>query len=125
VSSDKAWNPDTILDVLGCPTARRVLALGAVQPCSAEQLTAHCDASKPTVYRRLNVLDEYDLLVERCAVDDDGTHYKTYETALEEVTVSVESEAFAVDIELTRDIVDATAEAGLDDHRLTEDIDAT
>lgn len=108
--SDSEWDPETVFDVLGCPLSRRILALADVEPCSAEELVSHCEASKPTVYRRLNALQEYDMLVERHAVDDDGTHYKTYETALEAARFAVDSGSFAVDIELTRDYLDDTSQ---------------
>lgn len=125
MSPDKEWDPETVFDLLGCPTARRILALGAVQPCSAEEVSAHCEASKPTVYRRLNVLTDHDLLVERPAVDDQGTHYKTYETALDEVRFAVESGGFAVDIALTRDVVDVRSDGDLAEHTLRENVDVT
>ncbi|MFB6151979.1 MAG: ArsR/SmtB family transcription factor [Haloarculaceae archaeon] len=118
MTDGNGWDPKTVFEVLGCPTARRILALGAIQPCSAEEMTERCDASKPTVYRRLNVLREYDLLVERRAIDDSGTHYKTYETVLDEVRVGVEPGAFEVDIELTRDVFDGDPAGELDEHTL-------
>lgn len=108
--ANRDWNPETIFDVLGSELARRILALAAIRPFSAEEFAEHCDTSKPTVYRRLNVLHEYDLLVERRAIDDEGNHYKTYETALESIRFAVEEGRFAVDVELTRDLVDDETE---------------
>lgn len=106
MATDREWDPETVFEVLGSELVRRILALAEMHPCSADQIAEYCDASKPTVYRRLNVLQEYDLLVERHAVDDDGTHYKTYETALESICFRVEEGRFEVDIELTRDLID-------------------
>jgi len=121
VTNDREWDPETVFEVLGSEIARRILALAEIKPCSAEELAEHCDASKPTVYRRLNVLQEYDLLVERSAIDDDGTHYKTYETALESICFSVEAGRFEVDIELARELVDSEADLRSATHEIVSD----
>lgn len=118
MATNREWDPETVFEVLGSELARRILALAAIKPCSADEVAEHCDASKPTVYRRLNVLQEYDLLVERCAVDDEGTHYKTYETALESVQFSVDPGRFEVDIELAHDLVDTERELDGAPHRI-------
>lgn len=107
MTNDREWDPETVFEVLGSELSRRILALSEIRPCSADELAEHCDASKPTVYRRLNVLQEYDLVVERSAIDDEGNHYKTYETALESICFSVKAGRFEVDIELAHEIVDA------------------
>lgn len=110
MSQDREWDPETVFEVLGSELARRILALAAIRPHSAEEIAEHCDASLPTVYRRLNVLREYDLLRERRAVDDDGTHYNTYETTLESICFVVEEGSFEVDIQLRRAFIDATTD---------------
>jgi DNA-binding transcriptional ArsR family regulator len=121
VTKDREWDPETVFEVLGSELARRILALSEIKPCSAEELADHCDVSKPTVYRRLNVLQEHDLLVERSAIDDEGNHYKTYETALESICFAVEAGRFEVDIELAHELVDAEADLRTVGHEIVSE----
>jgi predicted ArsR family transcriptional regulator len=118
----KEWDPDTVFDVFGSEVARDVLALASIRPVSADEIAEHCDVSEPTVYRRLNALQEYDMLAEETAIGDDGHHYKRYRTCLEEVRVRVDEGQFDIDLELNRDYTDKFAEfwddleKGVDSH---------
>ncbi|MDX1748356.1 MAG: helix-turn-helix domain-containing protein [Halobacteriales archaeon] len=58
----KEWDPETIFDVLGSEHARSILTVSSQEPMDAEALAEACDTSLPTVYRRVNALQEYDLL---------------------------------------------------------------
>ncbi|MFB6154969.1 MAG: ArsR/SmtB family transcription factor [Haloferacaceae archaeon] len=100
------WDPDNVMDVFGNEYARQILALGSVEPMPAEDMAEVLDASLPTVYRRVNVLLEYDLLKERTQVDDEGHHYKTFETSLRRVAFEVEDGGVNIDMELRRDLFD-------------------
>jgi Fe2+ or Zn2+ uptake regulation protein len=102
----KEWEPETIFDVFASQTARQILALASLRPMSAQEFADHCEHSLPTVYRRVNALQEYDLLREDRAVKDDGTQYKTFETTLEQVCFEVEDGSVAVDLQLQHDMVD-------------------
>lgn len=104
--SDKEWNPENVFDVLGSERARHILALASVEPMSADDLAEGCDTSLPTVYRRVDALQEYDLLREEVKIDADGNHYKTFETTLERICFEVEDGGFDIQIELQRDLVD-------------------
>jgi DNA-binding transcriptional ArsR family regulator len=117
VSTEREWDPETIFDVLGSELARRILALAEIKPCSADEFVDHTEASKPTVYRRLNVLQEYDLVTESRAIDDGGNHYKTYETNLDSIRFEVAEGSFEVDVQLTRDVIETETEVTEgDDH---------
>ncbi|MFC6723999.1 ArsR/SmtB family transcription factor [Halobium palmae] len=107
------WEAGSLFDLFGDEVVREILALTSVRPCSADELSDHCDASGPTVYRRLESLCDYDLLDESVAYDDDGNHYRTYECRLREVRIGVDEGSFAVDVSLEREIVDD--ELGSDD----------
>lgn len=107
----KEWNPDTVFDVLGSEVARDILALASVQPVSAAEMAECCEVSDPTIYRRIQALQDYDLLAETTAIDDDdGHHHNRYRTCLEEVRVRVDEGQFDVDIEVTKDYTDKFAE---------------
>lgn len=102
----KEWDPDTLFDVFGSESARGILALASVEPLSAKELADHLDVSEPTVYRRLDVLQSYDLISEDQQIDDEGNHYKTYETNLERIAFEIEDGEFVVDVRLKRDLID-------------------
>ncbi|WP_435360681.1 ArsR/SmtB family transcription factor [Haloarchaeobius sp. DFWS5] len=100
------WDADTLFDVLERQTARRILALTSVEPMSAQELASQCEKSEPTIYRRVDVLEEYDLLEERDHVDADGTHYKVYETNLDSICFELRDGGFTIDVSYRRDLVD-------------------
>jgi DNA-binding transcriptional ArsR family regulator len=105
------WDADSVFEVLGSELARKILVLTSVEPLSADELTERCDASQPTVYRRLDALEEYDMVREEIQYDEDGNHYAAYECRLEEVCFAVTDGAFSVDIELQRTVVDDVDES--------------
>ena len=100
------WEAGTVFELLGDELARTIIALTSVEALSADALSDRCSSSQPTVYRRLDELQEYDLLAERTEYDVDGNHYKTYECQLQEVCVGVEEGSFTVDLRLRRDVID-------------------
>ena len=102
----KEWEPENVFDVLGSEIARQILALASLRPLSATELAEHCDVSEPTVYRRTQALEEYDMLDEQTVVDDDGHHYKQFRTNLKEARFRVEQGQFGIDIQLRKDYTD-------------------
>lgn len=104
------WDPETVFDVFGSESARRILALASEGPVTADDLASHLSVSQPTVYRRVDELVEYDLLTERDHVDDDGNQFNTYVTNLDAVTFSVEDGSFVVDLQLERDVAQRVKE---------------
>jgi DNA-binding transcriptional ArsR family regulator len=105
-SVSKEWEPENVFDVFGSELARRILVLASSDPVSAEEIAERCDSSLPTVYRRLNTLEEHDLLRENQQVDADGNHYNTYQTKLQKVCFTVEDGGFTIDLQLRQDLVD-------------------
>jgi DNA-binding transcriptional ArsR family regulator len=106
----REWDPDDVFDVLASETARTILALTSERPLSADELVERCPGSAPTVSRRLNVLVEYDLLVEETAVDPDGHHYRTFETDVESICFDVGSESLDPRVGRERDLLDRVEE---------------
>ncbi|MFC7018233.1 MULTISPECIES: ArsR/SmtB family transcription factor [Haloarcula] len=105
------WDPETVFEVLGSEEVRRILAVANVKPMSVPELADGLEASEPTLYRRINVCQEYDLLTEATRVDEDGNHYKVYETALERISFELDGGGFEVDLELRRDLVEQAEDA--------------
>jgi DNA-binding transcriptional ArsR family regulator len=88
----------SILSVLDDEYARAILIETSIEPLSASDLSERCDASPPTIYRRIEQLQDHDLIVEQQQLDPDGHHYKTYQTRMERVTVEIEDGDCTIDV---------------------------
>jgi predicted transcriptional regulator len=106
----KAWDPDDIFDLLASEDVRRILVATSVQPMSAKELATICDRSLATIYRRVEAMEDYDLLSEEITRDSDGTQYNQYRSDLNEITISVNEGDLTVNIDLEKDTVDQFAE---------------
>jgi len=89
---------EDILDTIGDQHARRVLAAISREPKDAKELADECDLSLPTVYRRIEMLDEYDLIKDETLVAEDGNHYKVYQSNFESTVISLEDDEYKVRI---------------------------
>lgn len=90
---------ETVLALLDDEYARSILIEASKEPMSVETLTDRCDASPPTIYRRIERLNEQDFLNEYQELDPDGHHYKTYSTRLERVAVEIADGTMDVDVD--------------------------
>lgn len=98
------WDETNILDILGDTLCRRVLVLCSRDKVSAGRLADRLDVSPPTVYRRIDSLVDYGLVREHRRMDEEGNHYRTFETALDRVEVAVTSRGYEVDVHPRHDI---------------------
>ncbi|RQG98146.1 ArsR/SmtB family transcription factor [Natrarchaeobius oligotrophus] len=89
---------EEILNTIGDEHARTVLASISREPGSAKELADRLDLSQPTIYRRIDVLQEYDLIKERTLVADDGNHYKEYTCNFNSTVISLEDDEYDVRI---------------------------
>ena len=88
-------------------TARRILTEISSQPMSASDLSERCDASKPTVYRRLDDLRQCDLLEETTKPDPSGGHHHTlYATNLDRIVVEVGDGSLRLEIDRRETMAD-------------------
>lgn len=94
---------DELLDTLGDERSRAVLAAVNHEPRSAKELAAALDVSLPTIYRRLDDLQDTGLVTARTAVADDGNHYRRYSCTVEELSVRLDDDDYVVDIEWRTD----------------------
>jgi predicted transcriptional regulator len=99
VSED--WALDEVLDLLSDEYARSILAATSVEPMSANQLSEQCDASLPTVYRRIEWLQEYDLIEAQTRVELSGNHHKVYSATLAEFSMELDDGSYEGTIERT------------------------
>lgn len=81
-------SPDAI-DVLGDEYACRILAALGQEPMAAVELAEACDASRATVYRRLDRLESAGLVASRTRLRPDGNHRKRFHLESRELRVSL------------------------------------
>ena len=95
---DEDRSIEDILDTIGDQHARTVLAAISRESRSAKELAEVCDLSLPTIYRRLELLEEHDLVDERTTVAEDGNHYNIYECNFDSTVIQLEDEEYKVRI---------------------------
>ena len=89
---------EELLSVLDDEYVRPILVAASAEPKSAKALAEACDASLPTIYRRLDTLDAHDLITELTYHDEDGHHYSTYEATLQSVEIELDEEGLTADV---------------------------
>lgn len=98
---------ETIGALLENATARTILRKISQEPMSARMLSDSCEASQPTVYRRLDELRECGLLVERTQLDPEAGHHRTvYATNLRRIIVYLDDGTLDLQIDRREDIAD-------------------
>ncbi len=98
---------ETVAGLLEDATARAILTETSQEPMSVSTLERRCDASGPTIYRRLERLRECDLVVERTRPDPDGGHHRqVYAPNLGRVTVELRDGEFHLEIDRREDMAD-------------------
>ncbi|WP_257300493.1 winged helix-turn-helix domain-containing protein [Haloarchaeobius sp. FL176] len=85
-----------VLELLDDDYARQILEVLDDGPLPARPLVERCDASKPTVYRRLNRLEEQDFVAVGTELDRGGHHRKVFDSTLVSATVEFDGGCPAV-----------------------------
>lgn len=98
----------TVADLLADEHAQRILAATSVEPKSKRELADACDASLPTVGRRVDDLAAVALLREATRARSDGHHDAVYVATLDRVEVRLRDGD--LDLEVTRMERDMTDE---------------
>ncbi|MBP1986545.1 ArsR/SmtB family transcription factor [Halolamina salifodinae] len=107
---------EAVAGLLEDETARAILTRTSREPMSASELKQQCDASGPTIYRRLERLRERDLIEEQTRPDPDGGHHtQVYAPNLRRVTVELDDGELHLEIDRREDMSDRFT-------RLIEDI---
>lgn len=97
------WELTDVVSLLDDEYARAILRETSIEPMSASTLSERCDASLPTIYRRVNALTDADLLSERTELDGGGDHYSVYAARLDRLTIDLDDGTFDLDVSLTED----------------------
>ena len=88
----------TVLAVLDDEYARDILTHTSVEPMSASTLSDRCDASLPTIYRRLERLEECRLVTEETELAPDGNHYSVYSANLDHLELDLEDGELSLEV---------------------------
>lgn len=97
-----------VVDFISDDYTRTILAQTREEPKSVEALSDACGADPSTIYRRVQRLQEADLLEDRQQLDPGGHHYKVYAARLREIRIRLEEDGF--DIEVTREEEESAAD---------------
>lgn len=100
MSNEQPTDGTDLLGLVGDEYVRGILAATSLKPMSAKELSEELDVDVSTIYRRVTDMLEYDLVVERTQLVEDGSHHSVYEANVNHVDVDIEDGEFTVDIEV-------------------------
>jgi len=103
---DNTRTVEEMLNTIGDERARDVLAAVATEPRSAKELSETCEMSLPPVSRRLELLEEHDLVTEQTAVADDGNHYNVYTCNFDSTVIKLDDGEYDVRIYRSENVPD-------------------
>lgn len=95
---------EDILDTMGDQHARRVLIALSQKELSAKDLRDETGLSLPTIYRRIEMLKEHDLVGEKTIVAEDGNHYRVFECNFDSTLIRLSEDEFDVRIYRTENL---------------------
>lgn len=90
---------ETVVGLLDDEHAREILAATSIEPMASADLAERCDASRQTVYRRLDNLQDAGLLAERTRPRADGHHDTVYVATLSDIRVELREGEFDFELE--------------------------
>lgn len=91
----------TIADLLADKYAKAILEEISSEPMTIPELTTHLDASRTTVYRRIQTLSELDLVESQIRPEPGGTDATAYAATLSEINIVLESGSFEAEVKRT------------------------
>lgn len=95
---------EEILDTMGDEHARRVLIALSKNELSAKDLSDETGLSLPTIYRRIEMLKEHELVGEKTIVAEDGNHYRVFECNFDSTLIRLSEDEFDVRIYRTENL---------------------
>lgn len=96
--SDGERDPTDLLSLLNAEYTQSILEAIQRESKSARAIAEECGASRPTVYRRLNALEEAGLVESGMVYDADGHHRTVFETTLEAISVDLVGGGLSVSV---------------------------
>lgn len=105
---------ENLLALFGDDLARQILLLTSDTPLSADTLAETLDVSRPTIYRRVNTLIEYELLTKDLETDSDGHHYAIFEPSIQSIRFTIDDGELEITVEMNDPSIDHQFEGFLD-----------
>lgn len=90
-------NPEELLSLLSDEYGREVLKLISETALPAREIADRIDASRATVYRRLDRLKEAGVVETSMTVHSEGHHRQRFHASLDEASLSFEEEGIRVE----------------------------
>jgi predicted transcriptional regulator len=90
---------ETLVELLTDEYAQTILKATCDGPMTAKQLATECDASRSTVYRRVEGLVEANLVAEQTRPRQDGHHDTAYVATLDRFEVTLRDGELDVEID--------------------------
>ena len=87
---------ECFLEVISDMYAQQILIALADRPTAAATLAEELDASRPTVYRRLNSLESAGLIESSVALDADGHHRKRFHVVVDSANLTFDSSGIEI-----------------------------
>ena len=98
--------PADLFALLDDEYARAILAATSEQATSAPALAEACDASHPTIYRRIDRLKNQNLLAERTEPESRWTPPRVYAARFGGLTVDLDDGEFGIEVDREEDTAD-------------------
>lgn len=89
---------DTVAEILEDRYSRAILAEASREPMAARDLASAVSADPSTVYRRLDRLEEFDLVASYIRPTPTGHHYSVYRTRLQRVAIELDDGEYQITI---------------------------
>ncbi|WP_227134658.1 ArsR/SmtB family transcription factor [Halorubellus salinus] len=96
---EQSPQPTDLLTLLAADHTQTILRRIQSTPAPARDLADACDASRTTIYRRLNRLVDAGLVESRMRYDPDGHHRTVFEATLETLTVDITDDGYALTVD--------------------------
>jgi predicted transcriptional regulator len=97
---------ETIAGILEDETARRILAETSSEHMTVNELATHLNASKPTIYRRIEQLEDRALVSATIQPTETGPQEKVFQATFDRLVVSLDDGTYSYDIERTERMAD-------------------
>lgn len=93
-ADDSTSDAETLIELLSDEYARQFLSAIRHEAKPARTIAEDCGASRPTVYRRLNRLQEAGLVTEQMECEENGHHRRTFSATVENVEIILGDDGF-------------------------------
>lgn len=97
---------EDVASILEDECSRTILAETSVEPMSASDLDDRLDASRPTIYRRIEDLEACDMIESRTRPDTEGHHHKVFVATFDRLTVDLSEGEYEYQVERTEAMAD-------------------